>query len=116
VTLKATPVGESPRTARRRPGSAVFALTLLGVTLAALGHVAVQAKQVEIGIEIGKEESLRRELRDRQRHLTLEIQRLRDPGRIMSYARDKLKMQEVDTQHGLRVLTAPRPGGAGGAR
>jgi hypothetical protein len=35
---------------RRRASSAVFLLALVGVTLAALGHVAVQAKTVEVAL------------------------------------------------------------------
>jgi cell division protein FtsL len=84
---------EGPR--RRRMGSGVACLVLLGLTLAALGHVAVQARHLDVALALGKEQKLQGELMEQRRRLKSEIGRLKDPGRISVMARDKLKMAPV---------------------
>lgn len=77
---------------RRETGIPVACLVLLGLTLGALGHVAVQAKRLEVGLELGREQKRHHELIEQQRTLTLELGRLKDPGRLVTMARDKLQM------------------------
>lgn len=77
---------------RRRMSAGVWCLVLLGLTLAALGHVAVQARQYEVALELGRERKRNDALRAEQRKLEAEIARLRDPGRIEREAREKLNM------------------------
>jgi len=84
---------EGPR--RRRMGSGVASLVLLGLTLAALGHVAVQARHLDVALALGKEQKIQGELLEQRRRLKSEIGRLKDPGRISTMARDKLKMAPV---------------------
>jgi len=80
---------------RRRMGSGVACLVLLGLTLAALGHVAVQARHLDVALALGKEQKIRGELMEAQRRLKSEIGHLKDPARISTVARDKLKMAPV---------------------
>jgi cell division protein FtsL len=77
---------------RRRAGNALFCLVLLGLTLFALGHVAVQAKTVEVGLRLAQEQSAHEELLAEQRHLQLDIGRLKEPRRLVEVARTKLGM------------------------
>ena len=84
---------EGPR--RRRMGSGVASLILLGLTLAALGHVAVQARHLDVALALGKEQKIQGELLEQRRRLKSEIGRLKDPGRISAMARDKLRMAPV---------------------
>jgi len=78
--------------ARRRLNAGLIGLVILGVTLGAIGHVAVHAKRIEIAIALGKEERAFRELTLQRRQLEIEIGMLKDPARIISIARDKLGM------------------------
>ena len=84
---------EGPR--RRRMGSGVASLVLLGLTLAALGHVAVQARHLDVALALGKEQKVQGELLEARRRLKTEIGHLKDPARISTMARDKLKMAPV---------------------
>jgi cell division protein FtsL len=77
---------------RRRAGNALFCLVLLGLTVFALGHVAVQAKMVEVGLQLAQEQSAHEELLAEQRHLQLDIGRLKEPRRLVEVARSKLGM------------------------
>jgi cell division protein FtsL len=92
---------------RRRAGKAVFCLVLLGLTLGALGHVAVQAKKVEVAVLLAKEQALHDELLAQQRHLRNEIRQLKDPRRLVYVAQTKLGMTPQSA--GIRVVK-PRAG------
>lgn len=78
--------------ARRRLGSGLVSLVVLGVTLGATAHVAVHAKRIEVAIALGKEERAFRELTEQRRNLEIEIGMLKDPARVISIARDQLGM------------------------
>jgi cell division protein FtsL len=80
---------------RRRMGSGVACLVLLGATLAALGHVAVQARHFDVALSLGKEQKIQSELLEAKRRLKSEIGSLKDPARISTMARDRLKMAPV---------------------
>jgi hypothetical protein len=67
-----------------------FMLALL--TAGALLHVAVRMKGIEVAYALGKERNLNTELEERRRQLHIEIGMLKDPGRVVGLARDKLKM------------------------
>jgi hypothetical protein len=96
---------------RRRASSAVFVLALIGVTLAALGHVAVQAKTVEVALLLGQERARHEELIAKQRQLELEVGALKDPGRLMAEGQ---KRGMVATPAAIRSIAPPpvttRPG------
>ena len=93
---------------RRRPGNVVFCVVLLGLTLGALGHVAVQAKKVEVALLLGKEQALHDELSAEQRHLRNEIGRLKDPRRLVHIAETKLGM--TPRQLAIRPVITPGDG------
>jgi cell division protein FtsL len=104
--------GEAPRVvrSRRRMGAQVTVvgcLVLLGVTLAALAHVAVQARHLDVALSLGQEQKLRAELVEQRRKLESEIARLKDPGLISALARERLHMAPVDPG-GIRVVR-PKP-------
>lgn len=84
---------EVPR--RRRMGSGVACLILLGLTLAALGHVGVQARRLDVALALGKEQKIQGELMEQRRRWKSEIGKLKDPGRISAMAREKLNMAPV---------------------
>lgn len=73
-------------------GRGVGCLVLLGLTLAALGHVGVQAGQIELALELGRQHKLNLELADQRRRLASEIARLKDPRNIEARARERLGM------------------------
>ena len=97
---------------RRRAGNVVFCLVLLGLTLGALGHVAVQAKKVEVALLLANEQTLHDDLLAQQRHLRNEIGRLKDPRRLVSIAQSKLGMTPRPV--GIRVV--PAKGAAASSR
>ena len=72
--------------------NALFCLVLLGLTLGALGHVAVQAKKVEVALLLGKQRALHEQLVAEQRHLMNDIGRLKEPRRLVQVAQSKLGM------------------------
>ena len=74
----------------RRTGTGVACLLLMGLTLGALGHVAVHLKSFEVAYDLGKERKARVELEEQRQRLKLEVGMLKDPGRVMMLARDKL--------------------------
>ena len=78
---------------RRRLGTGLIGLIVLGLTLGATGHVAVHAKRIEVAIALGKEERVFRELTEQRRNLEIEIGMLKDPARIIAIARDQLGMR-----------------------
>jgi cell division protein FtsL len=81
----------------RRPGAGVFCLVLLGLTLGALGHVAVQAKKDELALLLGKERADHEALLIERRQLKIEIGRLKDPARLVKLAEGTLGMALVDS-------------------
>ena len=96
---------------RRRFGNVVFCVVLLGLTLGALGHVAVQAKKVEVALLLGKEQALHDELVAQQRHLRNEIGRLKDPRRLVQIAQTKLGMtpRQVAIRQVMQAPPDPSP-------
>jgi len=75
-----------------RKGIGVGAFLLAVVTLGALAHVAVRIKGLEVAYALGRERKVATELEEQRRRLQIEIGMLKDPGRVVLYARDKLKM------------------------
>jgi cell division protein FtsL len=92
---------------KRRAGNAVFLLVLLGLTLGALAHVAVQAKQVEVALQLAREGAAHEELMAQQRHLKLEIGKLKDPRRLVNVAQSKLGM--TPRAAAIKVIPATPP-------
>jgi hypothetical protein len=75
---------------RRGVGVWAFALALL--TAGALAHVAVRMHGIQIAYDLGREKRANSELWERQRSLIIEIGMLKDPGRVIGLAHDKLQM------------------------
>jgi hypothetical protein len=75
---------------RRGVGVWAFALALL--TAGALAHVAVRMHGIQIAYDLGREKRINSELLERQRSLVIEIGMLKDPGRVIGLAQDKLQM------------------------
>jgi cell division protein FtsL len=75
---------------RRGVGVWAFALALL--TAGALAHVAVRMHGIQIAYDLGREKRVNSELLERQRSLIIEIGMLKDPGRVIGLAHDKLQM------------------------
>ena len=110
--------GTSPQTAstlldlgrrRRRASLALIGLVILGLTLGALGHVAVHAKRLELALALGDAERIHRELAEQRRHLEIEIGMLKDPGRVIAIARDKLAMRPAAPEN-IRQIGTAAPG------
>ena len=78
---------------RRRLGVGLIGLLVLGVTLGATAHVAVHAKRIEVAIALGNEERAYREMTEERRRLEIEIGMLKDPARVITIARDQLRMR-----------------------
>ena len=89
---------------RKRASSAVFVLALAGATLAALGHVAVQAKTVEVALALAAARDQHEELLAEQRRLELLVGELKDPGRLMAEGR---KRGMIATPAAVRDLSRP---------
>lgn len=75
-----------------RRGIGVGAFVLAVITAGALVHVAVRIKSLEVAYALGRERKVATELEEQRRRLQIEIGMLKDPGRVVSIARDKLKM------------------------
>ncbi len=75
-----------------RRGVGVWAFTLALVTAGALAHVAVRMHGIQIAYDLGREKRVNSELLERQRSLIIEIGMLKDPGRVIGLAHDKLQM------------------------
>ena len=75
---------------RRGVGVWAFALALL--TAGALAHVAVRMHGIQIAYDLGREKRANSELLERRRSLIIEIGMLKDPGRVIGLAHDKLQM------------------------
>jgi cell division protein FtsL len=88
---------------------------LLGLTVFALGHVAVQARMVEVGLKLAQEQAAHEDLLAEQRHLQLDIGRLKEPRRLVQVAKTKLGMTPQPAS--IRTLApAPRPATAAAGR
>jgi cell division protein FtsL len=75
-----------------RRGIGVGAFVLALVTAGAMAHVAVRMKGIEVAYDLGREKRVNTQLEEERRRLNIEIGMLKDPVRIVSLARDKLKM------------------------
>jgi cell division protein FtsL len=75
-----------------RRGAGVWAFLLALVTAGALAHVAVRMHGIQIAYDLGRERRANTELEERRRRLNIEIGMLKDPDRIITIARDKLRM------------------------
>jgi cell division protein FtsL len=90
---------------KQRASLAVIAFVILGLTLGALGHVAVHAKRQEVALQLGEAERVHRELAEQRRHLEIEIGMLKDPGRVIAIARDQLLMRPAAPEN-IRAIAA----------
>jgi cell division protein FtsL len=75
-----------------RRGIGVSAFLLAVVTAGAMAHVGVRMKRIEVAYALGHERRINTELEEERRRLNIEIGMLKDPVRVVSIARDKLKM------------------------
>jgi cell division protein FtsL len=89
----------------RGMGTGVACLVLLGLTVAALAHVAVQARHLDVALALGQEQKVQAELLEQRRRLKNEISRLKEPGRISALARERLNMAAVDPAD---IVASPR--------
>lgn len=106
------PVSDS-EARRRRPGTGVACLVLLGLTLGALAHVAVHMKHLDVALKLGEARKERAKLEEQRRQLVLEVGVLKDPVRIMQVAREKLGLAppsaaDIVSVSGLRARIAAR--------
>ena len=76
----------------KKRGIGVGGFLLALVTVGALTHVAVRMKGIEVAYDLGRERRISTELEEQRRRLQIEIGMLKDPGRVVTLARDKLKM------------------------
>ncbi len=81
-----------PRRESGRTGTGVLCLVLLGLTLAALGHVAVHTRHQQVALELGREQRANFELVEERRKLETEVGKLKDPALLEQLARDRLGM------------------------
>ena len=87
------PLGPVVRTdVGNRRGVGVWAFSLALLTAGALAHVAVRMHGIQIAYELGRERRTNTELEEQRRRLNIEIGMLKDPGRVVGIARDKLQM------------------------
>lgn len=77
---------------RRAAGIGVAGLVLLAVTLGAVAHVWVRLKGLELAYELGNQRRINSELQEQQQRLKIEIGMLKEPTRVVTLARDQLKM------------------------
>jgi cell division protein FtsL len=75
-----------------RKGIGVSAFLLALVTAGAMAHVGVRMKGIEVAYDLGHERRINTQLEEERRRLNIEIGMLKDPVRVVSIARDKLKM------------------------
>jgi cell division protein FtsL len=75
-----------------RRGIGVGAFVLALATAGALAHVGVRMKGIEVAYDLGRERHVNTQLEEERRRLNIEIGMLKDPGRVVAIARDKLKM------------------------
>jgi cell division protein FtsL len=75
-----------------RRGAGVAAFVLAICTAGALVHVAVRIKGLEVAYDLGRERRIASEMEEQRRRLQIEIGMLKDPGRVISIARERLNM------------------------
>jgi cell division protein FtsL len=78
--------------AGQKRGLGVGAFVLALATLGAVAHVGVRMKGIEVAYDLGREKQINQKLEEERRRLNIEIGMLKDPVRVVSFARDKLKM------------------------
>jgi hypothetical protein len=110
----------------RRRGIGVGGFLLGIVTVGALVHVAVRMKGIEVAYDLGRERKINTELEEQRRRLHIEIGMLKDPGRVVALARDRLNMGppaaadivrlEPGGRLNLRAVDAAPPAKASGNR
>jgi hypothetical protein len=114
----APPFGVPPPVARQvaaagdRRGAGAWAFLLAVVTAGALVHVAVRLKGLDVAYALGHERRIAADLEEQRRGLQIEIGMLKDPGRVVLIARDRLKMgppaaDAIRTLGPGSILTAP---------
>jgi cell division protein FtsL len=81
----------------------MWAFLLALVTAGALAHVAVRMHGIQIAYDLGRERRANTELEEQRRRLNIEIGMLKDPGRIITIARDKLRMGPPDPSRVVRL-------------
>jgi cell division protein FtsL len=77
---------------RNPRGIGVGAFLLALVTAGAMAHVGVRMKGIEVAYELGREKRVNKQLEEERRRLNIEIGMLKDPVRVVTFARDTLKM------------------------
>ncbi|HEY2901689.1 MAG TPA: hypothetical protein VGL59_13990 [Polyangia bacterium] len=85
------PVVEGNGVGKRR-GVGVGGFLIALCTAGALTHVGVRMKGIEVAYDLGRERRTSTELEEQRRRLQIEIGMLKDPGRVVSLARDNLQM------------------------
>lgn len=114
----APPFGVPPPVARQvasagdRRGPGAWAFLLAVVTAGALVHVAVRLKGLDVAYALGHERRIAADLEEQRRGLQIEIGMLKDPGRVVLIARERLKMgppgaDAIRTLGAGSILTAP---------
>src|SRR5437868_228302 len=102
-----------------RRGIGVGAFLLAIVTAGAMAHVGVRMKGIEVAYALGKEKRVNQQLEEERRRLNIEIGMLKDPVRVVTFARETLKMGPAMPNDIVRlkpgmVLGAPAPAPAAG--
>ena len=107
--ISSTPIAAPVPTVRadERRGLGVGGVVLAIITAGALAHVAVRIKSIEVAYALGRERKVATELEEQRRRLQIEIGMLKDPGRVVTIARDKLKMGPPDGD-AIRAIGDPR--------
>jgi cell division protein FtsL len=76
----------------KKRGVGVWGFVLALVTAGALAHVGVRMKGIEVAYDLGRERRINTNLEEQRRRLQIEIGMLKDPGRVVTMAREKLNM------------------------
>lgn len=107
--IVAKPVSAPIPTVRadERRGLGAGGVVLAIITAGALAHVAVRIKSIEVAYALGRERHVATDLEEQRRRLQIEIGMLKDPGRVVTIARDKLKMGPPDPD-AIRAIGDPR--------
>jgi cell division protein FtsL len=87
-----TPVVQTGIETGARRGLGVGAFLLAVLTAGAMAHVGVRMKGIEVAYDLGREKRVNKQLEEERRRLNIEIGMLKDPVRVVTFARDTLKM------------------------